>query len=219
MSGIGMTSMRSRKRLVDQLRELGVSDQEVLDAILNVPRHEFVDEALASHAYENSALPIGWGQTISQPLTVAIMTAKLRENFPTGMNHVLEIGTGCGYQAAVLAPFAKKVISVERISQLHRAARKRLVAMKLRNVLCLHDDGFMGCQNYAPYDGILAAAVSNDIPEELIDQLADGGRLIMPVKLSNSSDQRLVVVDKTPTGIKKSELSAVSFVPRKSGIS
>lgn len=219
MTGIGMTSMRSRQRLINQLREAGITDEKVLEVMLNVPRHEFIEEALASYAYDNSALPIGYGQTISQPLTVAIMTSTLREHFPKGMNHVLEIGTGCGYQAAVLAPFAKKIVSIERISQLHRATRKRLLQMRIRNVLCLHEDGFMGYENHAPYDAILAAAASDDVPQQLLDQLAEGGRIIMPLKHLDSAQQRLVVIDKTATGLKRSELSSVSFVPRKAGMS
>jgi len=124
MSGIGMTSMRSRKRMIEELKLLGMDNQTVLDAMLEVPRHEFLEEALASRAYDNAALPIGFGQTISQPLTVAIMSAALQEKFPNGMQNVLEIGTGCGYQAAVIAPFAERVISIERVKGLHIAARK-----------------------------------------------------------------------------------------------
>jgi protein-L-isoaspartate(D-aspartate) O-methyltransferase len=228
MSGIGMTSMRSRQRLINYLRELGVVDEAVLSVMLSVPRHEFLEEALASHAYENAALPIGHGQTISHPLTVAMMTAKLRESFPKGMDNVLEIGTGCGYQTAVIAAFSKRVISVERITQLHRSARDRLYDLKIRNIKCLHADGFQGCSEFAPYDGILAAAVSNDVPDELIEQLKEGGRLVMPMqtqfpanngksKSSNKSEQRMVVVDKTATGIKQQVLDVVAFVPRLSG--
>jgi len=223
-----MTSKRSRLRLIDTLRKLGVSDEKVLEAIFDVPRHEFIEEALASHAYDNSALPIGHGQTISHPLTVAMMTAALHEKFPQGMNHVLEIGTGCGYQTAVISPFAKKIISIERIKELHRAARNRLFGLKIRNVICLHADGFTGYGSYAPYDGILAAAVSEDVPEELIDQLSDEGRLVMPVikekaqgkdQKTSTSDQQLIVIDKTSTGIKRSVISDVAFVPRVSGTS
>ncbi len=215
--GIGMTSMRARHRLIDQLRSLGVRDEKVLNVMLSVPRHEFLEEALSSHAYDNAALPIGYGQTISQPFTVAIMTAKLREKFPDGMKNVLEIGTGCGYQTAVIAPFSEKVISIERITQLHRNARDRLYDLKVRNIKCIHADGFLGCCDYAPFDGILAAAVSQDVPEELIEQLQEGGRLVMPVTGGNK-EQNLIVVDKTSSGIKKQTLESVAFVPRVSGV-
>lgn len=221
-----MTSMRSRQRLINRLRELGVTDEAVLSVMLSIPRHEFLEEALASHAYDNAALPIGYGQTISQPLIVAMMTAKLRENYPKGLNNVLEIGTGCGYQTAVMAAFSKQVISIERITQLHRAARDRLYDLKIRNIKCLLADGFQGCVDYAPYDGILAAAVSNDVPEALIEQLTEGGRLIMPLHFvtknlekgaTNKNEQRLIVVDKTSSGIKQQILDVVAFVPRMFG--
>ena len=218
VSGIGMTSMRARQRLIDQLRNAGISDEQVLDAIFSIPRHEFLEEALASHAYDNAALPIGFGQTISQPSTVAIMTTKLREKFPQGLSNVLEIGTGCGYQTAVIAAFSKKVISIERIKQLHFAARDRLYDLKVRNIKCLHADGFLGCLDYAPYDGILAAAVSDDVPDELIAQLAEGGRLVMPLQTDDKNEQRLIVLDKTSTGIKQQVLDTVAFVPRVSGV-
>lgn len=218
-SGIGMTSLRARKRLVDQLRQFGIVDESVLEVILSVPRHAFLEEALASHAYDNAALPIGHGQTISQPSTVAFMTTKLREKFPQGLDNVLEIGTGCGYQTAVIAAFAKKIVSIERIKQLHYTARDRLYDLKVRNVKCLYADGFLGCLDYAPYDGILAAAVSNDVPEVLIDQLKEGGRLLMPLKNEVNQEQHLIMVDKTSTGIKQQRLDVVAFVPRMSGVS
>jgi len=216
-TGIGMTSMRARHRLIEQLRNLGILDESVLEVILSVPRHEFLEEALASHAYDNAALPIGFGQTISQPYTVAIMTATLRKKFPEGMKNVLEIGTGCGYQTAIIAAFADKVISIERIKQLHYSARDRLYDLKIRNIKCLHADGFLGCLNYAPYDGIIAAAVSEDVPEDLVNQLMEGGRLIMPLQTKGKNEQRLVVVDKTSTGIRQKIMDAVAFVPRVSG--
>lgn len=217
-SGIGMTSLRARQRLIDQLRVIGINDEQVLDVILSTPRHEFLEEALASHAYDNAALPIGFGQTISHPSTVAIMTAKLREKFPEGLKNVLEIGTGCGYQTSVIAAFAQKVVSIERIKQLHYAARDRLYDLKIRNIKCLHADGFLGCLDYAPYDGILAAAVSADVPEELIAQLVEGGRLIMPLQTQSKNEQRLIVVDKTSTGVRQQILDTVAFVPRVSGV-
>ena len=216
-AGVGMTSLRTRRRLIEQLREMSVANEAVLDVILSVPRHAFLEEAIASHAYDNTALPIGHGQTISQPSTVAKMTNKLLEKFPNGLKNVLEIGTGCGYQSAVIAAFAKQVISIERIKQLHYAARDRLYDLKFRNVKCLYADGFLGCSEYAPYEGILAAAVSDDVPDVLIEQLVVGGRLLMPVLNDSHQEQYLLMIDKTSTGIKQQRLSVVAFVPRKSG--
>lgn len=213
-TGIGMTSDRTRRRLIEELRVLGITDERVLSVMQSVPRHVFVDEALASRAYENTALPIGHGQTISQPYTVGLMTQTLL-NKPR--LKVLEIGTGCGYQTAVLAPLCEKLVSLERIVKLHRQARDRLYDMGVRNVLFRHGDGFAGMLDNAPYDGIIAAAVSNDVPQELIDQLAEGGRIVMPV--GGGESQVLIVIDKTSTGIIKRELEAVRFVPRLAGLS
>ncbi|MGH1543863.1 MAG: protein-L-isoaspartate(D-aspartate) O-methyltransferase [Arenicella sp.] len=217
-----MTSDRTRKRLLDQLRKMGIKDERVLGAMQQVPRHLFVDEALASRAYENSALPIGFGQTISQPYTVALMTATLFEHGRRA--NVLEIGTGCGYQTAILAQLSDQVISVECVSQLQRQARDRLYDMAVRNIKCLHGDGFAGNLDYAPYDAILAAAVSADVPDALLDQLAEGGRLVMPVTVAGEvSDsehvkQQLIVIDKTSEGLERSVLENVSFVPRRFGV-
>lgn len=213
-SGIGMTSERTRNRLIEQIREMGVRDQRVLDVMQSLPRHIFVDEALASRAYENTALPIGHGQTISQPYIVGLMTQTLL-NQPRA--NVLEIGTGCGYQTAILAPLCDKVVSVERIVKLHRQARDRLYDLGVRNVIFRHGDGFAGLQDNAPYDGILAAAVSHDVPQELLDQLAPGGRIVMPVGRGES--QVLVVIDSTADGLKQTEIEAVRFVPRLAGLS
>lgn len=217
-NGIGMTSARTRKRLVAEIQSLGIDDNRVLDAILQIPRHLFVDEALSSRAYENTALPIGFGQTISQPYTVALMTSLLFKG--QQRRHVLEIGTGCGYQTAVLSKFAEKVISIECIQKLQRQARDRLYDMKIRNIKCLYGDGFAGLAEFAPYDGILAAAVSADVPDELLDQLAEDGRLVMPLaaSASKSATQQLLVVDKTSTGYKKQLNELVSFVPRRFGV-
>ena len=212
-TGIGMTSARTRLRLVQQLREMGVINSKVLNTIEMLPRHIFVDEALASRAYENTALPIGHGQTISQPYIVGLMTQIL---FDKPRNKVLEIGTGCGYQTAVLSPMCEKVVSVERIVKLHRQARDRLYDLGVRNVIFRHGDGFLGFPDNAPYDGILAAAVSEDIPSELIEQLTVGGRAVMPV--GRDTKQVLIVVDKTATGITKQEVEAVRFVPRLAGL-
>lgn len=212
-SGIGMTSDRTRRRLVEQMREMGVVDNAVLRIMRDLPRHIFVDEALASRAYENTALPIGHGQTISQPYIVGLMTQIL---FDRPRDNVLEIGTGCGYQTAVLAGMCKKVVSVERIVKLHRQARDRLYDLGVRNVIFRHGDGFSGLTDNAPYDGILAAAVSEDIPQELIEQLNVGGRIVMPV--GRGEKQVLTVVDKTSNGLQHHEVEAVRFVPRLAGL-
>jgi len=213
-SGIGMTSARTRRRLIEKLKEMGVTNARVLETMLALPRHLFVDEALASRAYENTALPIGHGQTISQPYIVGLMTQIL---FDKPRNNILEIGTGCGYQTAVLAPMCDSVVSVERVVKLHRQARDRLYDLGIRNVIFRHGDGFAGHTDKAPYDGILAAAVSEDIPDELIEQLAVGGRVVMPV--GQKEKQHLIVVDKTQSGINKQEIEAVRFVPRLAGLS
>lgn len=213
-TGIGMTSERTRRRLVEQIREMGVTDSAVLEVMLSIPRHIFVEEALATRAYENTALPIGHGQTISQPYTVGLMTQTLL-NKPRPK--VLEIGTGCGYQAAILSALCDKVVSVERIIKLHRQARDRLYDLGVRNVIFRHGDGFSGLVENAPYDGILAAAVSENVPQELIDQLAEGGRIVMPV--GKGDRQVLIVIDKTSTGLIEQEIEAVRFVPRLAGLS
>ena len=213
-AGIGMTSERTRRRLIDQLRKMGIDNESVLEVMQNLPRHIFVDEAISSRAYENTALPINHGQTISQPYIVGLMTQTL---FDKPRNKILEIGTGCGYQTAVLAPLCEQVISVERIVKLHRQARDRLYDLAVRNVIFRHGDGFEGLAEYAPYDGILAAAVSEDIPIELIEQLAIGGRIIMPVGSGDS--QVLKVIDKTLDGLLEQNIEAVRFVPRLAGLS
>ena len=212
--GIGMTSQRTRKRLIELLREMGIENEQVLQVMLSIPRHLFVDEALATRAYENTALPIGYGQTISQPYIVALMTAELVANGNRGK--VLEIGTGCGYQTAILSQLSGQVYSVERIQQLHRNARDRLYDLGVRNVTFRHADGFEGLEQHAPFDGILAAAVSDDVPIELTDQLAVGGRLIMPI--SEGQQQKLIVIDKTIEGLQESVIETVNFVPRQAGL-
>jgi len=209
-----MTSERTRRRLVEQVRNMGVHNEDVLRVMQSLPRHIFVDEALASRAYENTALPIGHGQTISQPYIVGLMTQALL-NKPRAK--VLEIGTGCGYQTAILAPLCETVVSVERIIKLHRQARDRLYDLGVRNVIFRHGDGFSGMLEQAPYDAILAAAVSEDVPPELIKQLADGGRVVMPV--GRGENQVLMVIDKTPNGLIQQEIETVRFVPRLAGLS
>ena len=208
-----MTSARTRRRLVEQIRSMGIDNLEVLKTIESLPRHIFVDEALASRAYENTALPIGHGQTISQPYTVALMTQTL---FDRPRAKVLEIGTGCGYQTAVLAGLCDQLVSIERIKALHRKARDRCYDLGYRNIIFRHGDGFAGLDNYAPYDGILAAAVSPDVPQELLAQLAPNGRLIMPV--GSGEQQVLTVFDCQGKRIKKQKLDAVRFVPRLAGL-
>jgi len=212
-AGRGMTSDRTRGRLIELIKSMGVTDTAVLSVMQSLPRHIFVDEALASRAYENTALPIGHGQTISQPYIVGLMTQTL---FNKPRSKILEIGTGCGYQTAILAPLCDEVVSLERIVKLHRRARDLLYDLGVRNVKFRHGDGFEGMQDFAPYDGILAAAVSEDVPQELIDQLAEGGRVVMPV--GKGERQVLIVIDKTNTGLIEREIEAVRFVPRLAGL-
>ncbi|MFT6407773.1 MAG: protein-L-isoaspartate(D-aspartate) O-methyltransferase [Arenicella sp.] len=212
-AGSGMTSDRTRRRLIELIKTMGVNNSAVLAVMQSLPRHIFVEEALASRAYENTALPIGYGQTISQPYTVGLMTQTL---FNRPRAKVLEIGTGCGYQTAILAPLCDEVVSLERIVKLHRRARDLLYDLGVRNVKFRHGDGFAGMQDFAPYDGILAAAVSEDVPQQLIDQLAMGGRVVMPV--GKGERQVLLVIDKTSSGLIEQEIEAVRFVPRLAGL-
>lgn len=207
--GIGMTSTRTRKRLVERLAAEGIHNPQVLQAIDMVPRHLFVDEALASRAYEDVALPIGYGQTISQPFVVALMTQALLED--STPERVLEIGTGCGYQTAILACLVDEVFSIERIQELFQQARNRLYDIGLRNVKLHHGDGFLGWAEHAPYDAILAAAAPQHIPQTLLDQLAVGGRMILPVGERNQ--QKLLKIIRTEEGYAQQELETVRFVP------
>jgi protein-L-isoaspartate(D-aspartate) O-methyltransferase len=209
IQGIGMTSARTRDRLVQRLREQGIRSNAVLEQIRNVPRHLFVDEALASRAYEDTALPIGLGQTISQPYIVACMTEALLEDFSA--TRVLEIGTGCGYQTAVLAPLVREVYSVERIPELIKKTRQRLRDLDIYNVHLRQGDGWEGWRKYAPYDGIIVTAAAGEIPASLLEQLAPGGRLIMPV--GPAGRQELLRVTPRDGGLEKESLGAVSFVP------
>jgi protein-L-isoaspartate(D-aspartate) O-methyltransferase len=211
--GIGMTSQRTRDRLVTRLIEEGITNQQVLDVIRNTPRHIFVDEALASRSYEDTALPIGYGQTISQPYVVAKMTAALLESGPLG--RVLEIGTGSGYQAAVMAPLAGEIFSVERIRPLLDLARRRLSDLQLRNVRLKYSDGSWGWPEHAPYDAIIATAAPEQIPDALLEQLGMGGRLVMPV--GPRSSQQLMLLTKTPDGYEQQVLDHVVFVPMLGG--
>ena len=208
-AGIGMTSARTRERLIKRLCDQGIVNPLVLDQIRNVPRHLFVDEALATRAYEDTALPIGHGQTISQPYIVARMTEALLEGAAPGK--VLEIGTGCGYQTAVLAPLVRFVYSIERISALLDRARTRFRELGVRNVHLRHGDGFQGWPAHGPYDAILMAAAPLAIPEALFEQLASGGRLIAPV--GSEGRQQLLRITRRGDDLHTERLGMVSFVP------
>ena len=210
--GIGMTSQRTRDRMVARLREKGIRDEAVLAAIAAVPRHIFIEEALASRAYEDTALPIGFEQTISQPFIVARMLEAMGGQRRLGS--VLEVGTGCGYQAAVLARLAKEVYSVERIAGLLEKARSNLRPLRLSNLRLVHADGNQGLQEAAPFDGIIVAAAAPGIPPALLQQLAPGGRMIVPVGADN---QVLCLIEKTSTGLTEKWLDAVRFVPLRGG--
>lgn len=207
--GIGMTSKRTRDRLVQRLRDEGIRSEAVLEQIRNVPRHLFVDEALASRAYEDTALPIGLGQTISQPYVVACMTEALLDGFEG--ESVLEIGTGCGYQTAVLAPLVKKIYTVERIPELLRKTRQRLRDLDIYNVQFRPGDGWLGWPKYAPYDGIIVTAAASEIPGKLLEQLAPGGRIVIPV--GPPGRQELLKVTRKNDHFDQVSLGLVSFVP------
>jgi protein-L-isoaspartate(D-aspartate) O-methyltransferase len=208
-TGIGMTSQRTRQRLVDRLREGGIKDERVLAQIYEMPRHIFVDEALASRAYEDTPLPIGFSQTISSPYIVARMTELVR-NGRQRLDRLLEIGTGCGYQTAILARFAKEVYSIERIEALLTKARVHLRELRVNNVRFKHGDGSFGLPEAAPFDGIVVTAAAFETPKELVDQLAPGGRLVFP---KGQDEQRLYVVENTEQGITETMLEPVKFVP------
>ncbi len=214
LRGIGMTSERTRERLVRRLAEEGIRSPEVLEAIRAVPRHIFVDEALASRAYEDTALPIGCGQTISQPYIVARMSEALISGGAT--RRVLEIGAGCGYQSAVLARLCERVYSVERLREMVFRARENLHALRVLNVRVRHGDGFQGWPEEAPFDGILVAAAPLRVPEALCAQLGEGGRLIIPV--GPAGDQRLLRVVRCGDRFEEQILERVSFVPMLEGL-
>ena len=213
--GLGMTSRRTRNRLVVRLREQGISDEKVLDVINEIPRHLFVDEALAHRAYEDTALPIGFNQTISQPYVVAKMTEALVSG--PSIKKVLEIGTGSGYQTAVLAELVEEVFSVERISGLIKRARRILGDIGYRNISFKHADGGLGWESQAPFDSIIITASPRTIPESLLDQLADDGSVIAPVGDGNKQD--LVLFKKSGADLKKTIMEPVKFVPLLAGTS
>lgn len=214
LQGIGMTSQRTRDRLIQRLRERGIQNQQVLAMMRETPRHIFVDEALASRAYEDSSLPIGHGQTISQPYIVARMTEELLKDHTP--RKVLEIGTGSGYQTAILARLVPEVYTVERIAALLEQARQRLSRqLKLSNVRYKHSDGSWGWKQHAPYDGILVAAAPETVPLELCEQLAEGGRMVIPS--GPNGQQQLRVYTREGNKLKETILETVSFVPLVSG--
>lgn len=220
-TGVGLDSSAVRARMVQKLAEQGVTDTVVLDAMGRTERHRFVDSALVNQAYEDTSLPIGLGQTISKPNVVARMIALLREapglQGQASMGRVLEIGTGCGYQAAVLSHVAREVYSIERLRGLHDKARENLRPLRLPNVHVIFGDGMLGYAKGAPYSAIIAAAGGEAVPQAWIDQLAVGGRIVAPMQ-TIKGQQALVVIDKTPQGLQQSLLEAVHFVPLKSGI-
>jgi protein-L-isoaspartate(D-aspartate) O-methyltransferase len=212
-AGIGMTSERTRLRMIENLRREGIVDERVLGAMAEIPRHLFVDEGIASRAYEDVALPIGHGQTISSPTIVALMTQLLLEVKP--MDKVLEVGTGCGYQTAVLGKLVKEIYTLERIAPLMDKARRNLRDLRFYNIRYKHADGHGGYPEGGPYDGILMAASATHVPEALKQQLAVGGRMVLPVGVD---DQWLYVVDRKDGGFVEQRRAAVRFVPLLPGL-
>ena len=212
--GIGMTSQRTRERLIQRLMDQGITRFEVLEAIRSVPRHLFVDEALAHRSYEDTALPIGYGQTLSQPYVVAKMSElALAQGRP---KKVLELGSGSGYQTAILASLVDEICAIERIKPLLERARKQLRALRVRNVRLRHGDGLDGWASEAPFDLILGAAAPERLPTQLLEQLAPGGRLILPV---GGEQQQLMMVTATPEGYVEEVIEEVNFVPMVRGVS
>ncbi len=211
--GIGMTSQRTRERLIQRLYDEGLSNSKVLEVIRRTPRHLFVDEALSHRAYEDTALPIGNNQTISQPYMVGRMTELLLANGP--LDKVLEIGTGSGYQTAVLAQLVERVFSVERIQSLQERAKEQLAELNLRNVVYRWGDGWDGWNALAPYNGIIVTAGASEVPQALLDQLAVGGRLVIPVGEGN--DQQLLLIVREEHGFVRHALEGARFVPLLSG--
>ena len=215
LQGIGMTSRRTRDRMVKRLREAGIADERVLDTMIAVPRHIFVDEALAQRAYEDSALPIGHGQTISQPYLVAAMTAAIVGTDPAP-RRVLEIGTGSGYQTAILATLVDEVFSIERIGGLVERARQRLRALKLTNVSLKHGDGSLGWPEHATFDAVLVTAGASHVPDAVMDQMADGAHLVIPV--GNGDVKELKRLVRAGDAWRQETLDHVRFVPLLKGI-
>lgn len=218
--GVGLDSSAVRQSMVNKLAQQGMTDAAVLQAMGCIERHRFVDSALVNQAYEDTSLPIGLGQTISKPGVVCRMLGLLRQNSPGRLGRVLEIGTGCGYQAALLSLLCSEVYSMERLRGLHDKARDNLRHLRLANVHLLFGDGMPGYARGAPYAGIIAAAGGEAVPQAWIDQLAVGGRLVAPVSAGATSagKQVLMVIDKTPHGVRQAVMEGVFFVPLKSGI-
>jgi len=212
--GIGMTSQRTRLRMVERLRAQGIRDETVLAAMGEVPRHIFVDEALSSRAYEDMALPLGYGQTISSPHTVARMTELARNGRPLGK--VLEIGTGCGYQSAVLGRVARQVYSMERLAALIRKARRNLREAGVTNIHLRHGDGHAGMPEVAPFDAIVMTAAAARAPDALLGQLGVGGRMILPI--ARGDEQHLFIIERTDRGIVERRMDPVVFVPLLPGV-
>ncbi len=214
LQGIGMTSRRTRERMAKRLAEQGITNNKVLEVMRETPRHIFMDEALASRAYEDTALPIGYNQTISQPYIVAKMTELLLQKAKPCK--VLEVGTGCGYQTAILAQLVERVYSVERIRPLLKKAKDNLWDLKLKNISFLHSDGGWGWPDHAPYDAILVAAAPSEVPEMLLQQMAVGGVMVIPIG-EKAEEQTLQRITRTQTGYDVELLETVSFVPFLSG--
>ena len=214
LSGIGMTSQRTRLRMVERLREQGIRDEAVLAVMAELPRHIFVDEALASRAYEDMSLPLGFGQTISSPHTVARMTELARAS--TALEKVLEIGTGCGYQTAVLAKLVKQVYSMERLAALLNHARRHLREVRVLNVHLRHGDGLLGMPQTGPFDAIVMTAAASRVPAKLVEQLKPGGRMVMPI--TTPRGQQLAVIERTQQGYTERRMDQVRFVPLLPGV-
>lgn len=214
IAGIGFTSQRTRSRMADRLRDRGIYNEELLAVLARVPRHLFVDHSISTHAYDDKSLPIGEGQTISQPYAVARMTEILLEDGPC--RRVLEVGTGSGYQAAVLSQLVESVFTVERIRNLLDKARQRFKALQYRNINTRYSDGSWGWANHGPFDGIIVTAAPVTVPDPLLEQLAVGGRMIIPVG-GQRGDQSLTVITRTPAGFVSRQESDVHFVPFLSG--
>jgi protein-L-isoaspartate(D-aspartate) O-methyltransferase len=213
-AGIGMTSQRTRLRMIERLRRQGIRDEAVLAVMGALPRHIFVDEALASHAYEDMSLPLGFGQTISSPHTVARMTELARNG--GALEKVLEVGTGCGYQTAVLAKLAKQVYSMERLAALLNQARRHLREVRLVNVHLRHGDGLIGMPQLAPFDAIVMTAAAARVPEKLVEQLKPAGRLVMPI--ATPKGQQLSVIERAGEGYTERRMDRVKFVPLLPGV-
>lgn len=212
--GSGLTSKASREKLAENLRDLGIKNNDVINLIMNIPRHLFIETALASRAYENISLPIGFKQTISQPYMVAKMTELLHER--QSMNNVLEIGTGCGYQTSILSMLFKQVTTIERIDSLYSQSKKRLINMGFENISYVLGDGYLGYEKNSPYDAIIITAAASKIPDKLIEQLKPNGRIVLPLKINDN--QQLVKLKNTKNGIIKKVIEDVVFVPMIEGI-